>query len=458
MAAEKHRPSELKLVNTNKSNIALDILSPSLPPLNKDMILTVKILEQIKLKQKSLIANLNKEEKPAEEDDYDDNEANELNDTISEPLSGEIKKLKRKFVPKPLDIKRKMVEMPAKTAGPEYISQKHGNLSLGANPMGELRGIPDPRSGGFYTGVLQHPGSFSKDFRHSGLHTGDGRSFSVRTIRRPQDLNYTDPRANSYSAMLNDGRPLSIDSRPIFNSGNVQYRPDFTHHRVRSGDFKPIDFNASKNSRQDYPYRQEIFKHDGSRMGHSNSVTDVFKGDYVQAAPLTAQPLSAQHKNYDDDKAPVTDEEIREMKRKYTEGHNENTSNINLLKNGEIFGSINLMNESVFKFKIFKKPNTQLAFKGDQSGLEKNPMESDKAVESSAQPESGSNEVTNEITEKADNTPVNATDNNPVENINTPTELDLEKQSLDWLNIEKEKFLKICSTTWDQFVKQKRAE
>lgn len=155
----------------------------------------------------------------------------------------------------------------------------------------------------------------------------------------------------------------------------------------------------------------------------ARSVTDVYQGDYTRAAPPQAQPLSSQHEYFDhrsearNDEDRITEDEIAEMQTKYRyrdqdgDGSDpesaalddEDRPAVRLTATSQIFGSINLMNESVFNFKIFK---------GKDAKVERESR--------------GDADSTKTVEEK--------------------TEMN------DWLAQEKAKFMKICETSWDEFI------
>lgn len=148
------------------------------------------------------------------------------------------------------------------------------------------------------------------------------------------------------------------------------------------------------------------------KSSRSKTVTDVFVGDLEKAAPLQSQPLSAQkeyfwlnrnaaiangsspYKRTSREGDEVTESEISEMQHKYRTAAAEGS-----LAKHEVFGSINLMNEKIFNFRIFGN--------GDSA--------------------SGDSE-----TDTSSGSP--------------------EDKEREWLSREKHKFLKICETSWDEYV------
>lgn len=337
---KRHRPSNLNLTaSSSNSDLALRIVSPGIPQLNREMILTIRILKEIELQQKNLIASRNKGEENEEEEGEDEE--------VEEDLTGSNKRLKRNFVPQPLNI----------TA----INDRKRRIP---------RNVP-------YTSVGQH---------------------------FPHPVYPAYPRHVPYTA-----------TGPYFPGRNIHLYP-----------YTSLGTN--------FPKREFV----QTPTPHP-SVTDVYVGDYIKTAPLNSQPLSSQQemfdrkklaRDYDDDNAPVTDEEIKEMQKKYDQGSSENS--LNLIRKGEIFGSINLMNESVFNYKIFKNK------RNDKEGKDKEEKEKIEEGEKESRKESGKESL--EETEKE-------------------TEKDAKvHDDLQWLVKEKEKFLKICETSWDVFVKSKQKQ
>lgn len=80
------------------------------------------------------------------------------------------------------------------------------------------------------------------------------------------------------------------------------------------------------------------------RQERKKPVLDVFHGDITRTAPMPSQPRSARVEHFEEiapeDRTDATELEMREMERKSSEAQ-------------DLFGSINMMDESVFKFKIF---------------------------------------------------------------------------------------------------------
>lgn len=162
------------------------------------------------------------------------------------------------------------------------------------------------------------------------------------------------------------------------------------------------------------------------KSNRSKTVTDVFVGDLEKAAPLQSQPLSAQKEYFwltrnavlangsspynrtSKEGDEVTESEINEMQDKYRTAAAaaavSQYSEGKPIKN-EVFGSINLMNEKIFNFRIFGKGGGDSASSGE------------------SEPD-------------AARTPGSS----------------LEVKDQAWLSKEKQKFLKICETSWDEYV------
>ncbi|KAK6455864.1 uncharacterized protein RJT20DRAFT_51332 [Scheffersomyces xylosifermentans] len=259
------------------------------------------------------------------------------------------------------------------------------------------------------------------------------------------------------------------------------------------------------------------------------SVTDVYHGDLMKVAPLVSQPLSAQREYFEsrsanaakaklpedleDDRLPVSEDEVREMQEKYKNseqeeeartkirfgngqratvqpqytpayphvpgvasyyqqqqfqqqahhyykqqqsqqavngqhsqvglGQAQNPESISQMKeltNGEIFGSINLMNESIFNFRIFNQ-------KHKESGNDEDGAEQGSATDKNAESEkSGS-------VENSERASMGRSSNSPP---TSGTSVGNEK-SQAVLAREKEKFLKICETSWERFVNSRKS-
>lgn len=365
---KKHRPSSLELSDGKKSDFALRIVSPGLPVLSEEMKSTIKLSQKIEQQQKSLIAARNSNSSSASNEvangQANGNETVVVNDpsnslpdemdNLSTPTS--IKRLKRENIPTPL-------RMSGSSASPMIqsapIRQNRVGITSRAYPrrfapyqIQVQHQYPHPQVNGAYRYMLPQPIAY-------GGHPG-----AVQSMRKVRMVPYT-------------------------SSG--RYFP-FHHARSMAPSHPPAQTAAA---------HQKL-------SSKSSTVTDVYHGDYTKAAPLHSQPLSAQREMFDvpikastntvdDDRMPVSEDEIKEMQEKYDNNvesvaideDDEQHAKFSANDRDHVFGSINFMNESVFNFKIFNQSLTS--------------------------PED-------------------------------------ETEEKDDLAKEKEKFLKICETSWDEFV------
>lgn len=223
--------------------------------------------------------------------------------------------------------------------------------------------------------------------------------------------------------------------------------------------------------------------------GKPFSVTDVYRGDYKMAAPINSQPLSAQKEYFnqkgknptDDDRLPVSEEEVKEMQAKYNSNSEERPASrpdplqfvpnqqqsqqaqppnnrLNTLMRGEIFGSINLMNESIFNFKIFNAPNVPAKDEAeDEHEDEDEEDDDDDVIEvtevSNEEKETSVPEIDLKVEpDTTDTTGAPSSLPCPSSSSSSTKNPALDNKDLEWLAKEKEKFLKICETSWDEFV------
>lgn len=183
------------------------------------------------------------------------------------------------------------------------------------------------------------------------------------------------------------------------------------------------------------------------------------------------------------------------------------------LSGGEVFGSINFMNESIFNFRIFERKNKSgdKDQKNEENGAqadydaEKHALSSSSSSSSSSAASASSMDerseklkspevceskqdldeaVKNEmpkqqgikggdykdtsgvekeqVAEANDNADDNDNDNDENEDESMEHDSDIQPKSneidQDWLHYEKEKFMKICETCWDEFVKSKNSQ
>lgn len=205
------------------------------------------------------------------------------------------------------------------------------------------------------------------------------------------------------------------------------------------------------------------------------------------AAPINSQPLSAQKEYFnqkeknpaDDDRLPVSEEEMKEMQEKYNSNSEERPSSrpaplqfvnqqqslqpqppynrMDTLMRREIFGSINLMNESIFNFKIFNAANGPSKDEPEDEPEDQHEDDDDDVIEvtevSNQKKETSVPEI--ELKEESDTTDTTGAPSSlpklssSASSTKNPA---LDNRDLEWLAKEKEKFLKICETSWDEFV------
>lgn len=369
---DKPRPSSLELSDDRNSDLALRIVSPGLPALNEEMKSTIKLSQKIEQQQKNLIAARHSNSGSAGVEDLSTNGGETVvisgpsstlpdeMDKLSTPTN--IKRLKRENIPAPLKM----------------------NMGPSANP------------------TIQ-----SAPIRQSRIPMGS-RAYPKRYV--PYQIQVQHQNAHPYAQAPNRRyrymlpQPVAYTGYP----GGVQgmQRVRMTPY-TSAGRYFPIHHPRAVAS-FGMAHPTAVYH----RQPKSNTVTDVYHGDYTKAAPLQSQPLSSQrevfdksdepsHDEMDDDRMPVSEDEIREMQEKYNNDVESTAIDIEDEQNAafakdepreQVFGSINLMNESVFNFKIFSQ------------------------------------------------------------NPSSPDETSDGKEDLAR---DKEKFLKICETSWDEFISSK---
>mmetsp|Transcript_3119 Transcript_3119/g.3040 ORF Transcript_3119/g.3040 Transcript_3119/m.3040 type:complete len:389 (+) Transcript_3119:65-1231(+) len=366
----KPRPSSLELSDDKNSDLALRIVSPGLPALNEEMKSTIKLSQKIEQQQKNLIAARNSRSGSAGVEGLSTNGGETV--VISGPSSTlpdemdklatptNIKRLKRENIPTPL----KMNIGPSANPTIQSAPIKQNRVSMGSRAYPK-RYVP-------YQIQVQHQNA------HPYAQAPNGRY----RYMLPQPVAYT-----GYPGGVQGMQRVRVT--PYTSSG--RYFP--IHHPRAVASFGMAHPTA-------------VFHRQSKKP---NTVTDVYHGDYTKVAPLQSQPLSSQREVFDtsdkpdqderdDDRMPVSEDEIREMQEKYNNDVESTAIDIEDEQNAafakdeskeQVFGSINIMNESVFNFKIFSQ----------------NPSSPDGTSEGKE---------------------------------------DLAK--------DKEKFLKICETSWDEFI------
>lgn len=451
----KHRPASLDL-DTHSSEAAPCIASPGLAPLKEELKATVKISQQIEQQQRQLIATRHSSAAstytatapglcsgPNSSSNSSFLSTSSANAQLGVPVHVRVaaptslredvlddklgtsstpttaKRLKRDNLPSPLNIasaspthrptiRSAPIRQPARhrrAHPPQYVSTYAPPNPVAAS-MAASSGAYCPR---IRAQAYPHQSPYSK----------------TRPTR------YAVPPAPGAVGFAPAGGPPTFHPR--------MQRPIYAHHYYLPYQSQGIATPAVQHFHQlqlavaPQPGRQYVGAY-ASHMPASSvarSVTDVYQGDYTRAAPPQAQPLSSQYEYFDhrsearNDEDRITEDEIAEMQTKYRyrdqDGDvsdpesaaldDEDRPAVRLTTTSQIFGSINLMNESVFNFKIFKGKNDA---KGER--------------ESRGGDADGTTTVDERESEKS-GTEVN-----------------------DWLAQEKAKFMKICETSWDEFI------
>lgn len=405
---KKHRPVELDLNVPNKVEAALRIVSPGLPKLSPGMQTTMNESMQIQRQQRELIAARNHTEHGVEAKEPTNVLENKVVVITTSQPDGEVqdssrlstpsstKRLKRENAPPPLSLVKENSEK-SPSMRPLIQSAPLRPYFMGPHTKGALK----PYGSNPYTPHRQ--------FRR--LHVSPPqriiRPFTAHAAHPQLQAAYPRYAAAPYTAV----------------AGSFPRAP----YRHVSG---PL------------PYAQSPIL---------AQVTDVYHGDYTRVAPFTSQPLSAQQDAFESigtgavtDRTLATEEEMIEMKRKHEQAGKEvsgsesdsddpelnaidpedqphRTGNLRT-RSLTIFGSINLMNESVFNFKIYASSKEQKESKDLDSASNSN----------------------GDLSEKVSLPSSHSPEKSPVSSSSKPTTPDLQKQ--------KEKFLKICETSWDEFV------
>lgn len=370
---DKPRPSSLELNDDKNSDLALRIVSPGLPALNEEMKSTIKLSQKIEQQQKNLIAARHSNSGSASIEDgnnmvVNNNETvvvsesnSKLPDEMDKLLTPtSIKRLKRENIPTPLKM----------------------NIGPSANPTIQSAPIRQNR-------VPMAPRAYPKRYvpyqiqvQHQNAHPYAQAPNRRYPYMLPQPVAYT-----GYPGRVQGMQRVRMTPY----TSTARYFP--MHHSRSVASFGMAHPTAV--------YHKQ--------PKNANTVTDVYHGDYTKAAPLHSQPLSSQREVFDtsdkdgddevdDDRMPVSEDEIKEMQEKYNNDVESTAIDIDDEQNAafakdevkeQVFGSINIMNESVFNFKIFNQ------------------------------------------------------------NLSSP---DAASDDKDDLARDKEKFLKICETSWDEFV------
>lgn len=441
------------------SNLALRIVSPGLPQLNDEMKNTVRLSQQIQLQQKSLIAARNHNSDDLDEDDNDEPKDRELpleeqpNPSIvinsrpedslrlSTPVSA--RGLKRDHVPTPLNIESDTVApipKPVIHSAPLYSKFK---------PTNSKKPQTTPKNSVKFPTYLTPHKSSPYNTQVSG-----GSNKRVRLVNHQPHTSVSPyfPRSRYYNQQFTPQPSGNIYSRmaPPFYSpqSQVDYYQSFQNYQQYQAQMYQQQIHYQQQQQQQQ--QQQSLAHlqtsniyaskplgSATEPGKQNQskVVDVYHGDLLKYAPLKSQPLSSQREVFDytiraresleddDDRLPVSEDELKEMEEKYSKNNE-----IFNLHNQEIFGSINLMNQKVFNFRIY----------GEDNAAESQPEPKDKSDPKDISTEDSELKPPQD---KPDTDPENK--DSPASDSNSfPTSLAKKK----------EKFLTICEKTWDEFV------
>lgn len=357
MPRKRHRPSSLDLRSTDPSNsdLALRLVSPGLPQLSAEMKSTVKMSQKIEQQQKSLIAA---------------RQQLSLASSIS------------------LAVQPALVDLPPPNIGSEHIIiLNNGHKSSASSPSSATDELDKLLSQGSASRGLKrsnvptplaisHPNAPSGAAFMPSIQSAPIRPYrqpAPRPVRRflnPQKAPYQ-IQVQPYTQFAPYGAPPRRLVRPV--AGPPMHLP-YMYQVAPLTPFVPQRRFRKVPYTPNHPRMRPVTGTVPSQPPAAKTpktknlaVTDVYHGDFTKAAPLQSQPLSAQKEHFesgrDDDRMPVSDEEIREMQEKYRDSsaHDPESAAIDeyderhAVSGGksDVFGSLNLMNESVFNFRIF---------------------------------------------------------------------------------------------------------
>ncbi|EGW31254.1 uncharacterized protein SPAPADRAFT_61830, partial [Spathaspora passalidarum NRRL Y-27907] len=375
----KHKPESLKLsgIGNNNADVALRIVSPGLPSLSEEMNSTVQLSKQIQLQQRKLIAarqTVNGDSPEIKDEGEEENEGDD-SDSIKSPVyasdDSELtrlsqvrnKRLKRTNLPEPLHIDGDTSIRPTIQSAP--IRQR-------ARPAHSMYQYQPPRPQQQQQQTQQSPPV--QAYPNVGPYYYVGGPYQQYY---PAPIPRTQHRLANAQITYSTLRPLH-SSYPYAQPARVRFAPytstvaHFPHRAAQQ------QAQQTQQAQQHQQQPQQQGQASERRRTISNTVTDVYHGDLQRAAPLHSQPLSSQREYFqgrerkdEDEDESVTEDEVREMEQKYKEisgrlppvpqyvninqGYysSQQQQPTSTSPPGEIFGSINLMNVSIFNFKIF---------------------------------------------------------------------------------------------------------
>lgn len=408
-STEKHRPSSLDLKSIGHSDAAIRIVSPGLPRLNEEMKSTVKLSQKIEQQQRHLIAARHRtgSSSPNAGDititssitsTTSNSQGSDDMDRLLVPSSA--KRLRRDNIPTPLSISAPArppsiqsapirqngrvfhpVGAPPQTSRQSYFRRYHQPLPSAARAKFQVPYHIQVQSYNQYQQQLRRqPVIYPQPYKYQ--HPIPTHSY----IYGPQTATY----------------PQAPYSQPLYTL--VSYPVHYPQQRLAPKQKQVLVSVESSSPAQSSPEKLRKLGLSSpvtpkKRLQYQSNVTDVYHGDYTKVAPINSQPLSAQKEYFEVNKESDIDEDTQPqyISPCYSPPQYTSAPGSEYEGSNEIFGSINLMNESVFNFRIFNARSKLANLSDESSGLE--------------------------------------------------GEIKLAK--------EKEKFMKICETSWNEFVASK---
>lgn len=428
--------------NKDNTDVALRLVSPGLPRLSDEMKNTIKLSHKIHIQQKHIIEarisgnnkddkknvgsvnsdNVNEQENESSENtdepDHTDELDNETSDKSADEESTEVlntesssadnqdtiksisetlsRGLKRKHVPTPLSIDQSMpAPNPLIQSAPLFSKLKFNNSKkFQTTPVAKtFNTYLTPHKASPYNqvnkkvrimsqGHISYPiTSTSPYFTRSKPHYQQFTPQPTAGFNRAYPPFYPPAYYASPSTVINHPTDKSVSNDKTVSNDKSKLQEPTTASQTNKPAFNP---------------RLEAQLHSLGIPTEARKVVDVFHGDLIKDAPIQSQPLSSQREFFDhtptnlrkfieDDRSPVSEEEIREMQEKYASNmphYSHLPSGIQPVplglnpiiapgqhyptpvfvprsqiqtqdKPNEIFGSIQFMNEKFFNFKIF---------------------------------------------------------------------------------------------------------
>lgn len=480
-------------VNDDNSSLALRIVSPGLPQLSDEMKNTVRLSQQIHLQQKTLIAARNNGDDQdadngnddVEDDDKSSKKSEErlldkIDESLNQPVTTTLvvkpqsddtlrlntptsaRGLKRKHVPAPLTIDAAEpmgpIPKPAIHSAPLVSKIKPGNSRKPqTTPKNSVK---------FPTHLTPH-----KSSPYQNQNPGPASSKRIRLVHPHTSTSPYFPHSRYYYQQITPQPSSNIYGRfaptPFYSpQSQSQYYQSFQNYQQYQHQIHQYQQHHQQQLFQQLQEQPQSLMHQphtpypgahlappgGFAVNHPllanfpakpalnvtappandgknlSKVVDVYHGDLLKDAPMKSQPLSSQKEIFDkkrtfgdfddadaeeiDDRMPVSEDELKEMEEKYSK----NNEIFNVKNHNEVFGSINLMNQKVYNFKIF----------GDDHSAQPGA-----STEPKSQPDK---------------------DHDNHDKDHDPSQDSAEGENSNTLAKQREKFLKICEKTWDEFV------